>query len=71
MHLLSFAVRATKRMAEDEERAERIKTRAHPPPSSGRRPSSAALSDGAQAKRAQRGGELEKEGGGKAVAAIL
>lgn len=58
-------------MAEDEERAKRINTLSHPPASSGHRPSSVVLSDGAQAQRAQRGEEQEKEGGGKAAAAIL
>lgn len=44
-----------------EERARRINTLSHPPTSSGRRPSSVVLSDGAQAQRAQRGEEQEEQ----------
>ena len=44
-----------------EERARKINTLSHPPTSSGRRPSSVVLSDGAQAQRAQRGEEQEEE----------
>lgn len=65
-------VRTTPQTAEDEERAKRIKNTGPSSPSSGRRPPSAALSDGAQAKRAQRRrGAGERRRGGKAVAAIL
>lgn len=52
-------------MAGNEERAKRIKTQSHPPTNSGHHPSSVVLSDGAQAKRAQRGDEQEEEGEGK------
>ena len=44
-----------------EERTRRINTLSHPPSSSGRRPSSVVLSDGAQAQRVQRGEEQEEE----------
>lgn len=45
-----------------EDRARGINTLSHPPTSSGHPPSSGALSDGAQALRAQRGEEQEGEG---------
>ncbi len=52
-------------MAENEERARRINTLSHPPTSSGHRPSSVVLNDGAQAQREQRGEEQEEEGEGE------
>lgn len=52
-------------MADNEERARRIKTLSHPPTSSGHSPSSVVLSDGAQAQRAQRGEEQEGRGTGR------